>query len=401
LCARANNSFAAENLFEQIPPSGNLTSWNNALMNESKSKGIDWKPNQIIGVIIFGLILLKWSDGSAQWKVTLTGQLLYIFLLFSFCLILHFFDPKVWVQIPCKIFFFTLLILWIVLFQFWGNSILGYVHTASLFGWLYNLYNLDAEQNDSYGNIIPFLVVAIFWWKRKELLALPLALWWPGLLLLAAAILLHIFGYLVQQPVVSVVALFLGIYALTGLAWGSQWLRRSYYPFFLFVFSIPMTAHLSFILFPLQLLMSWLVEMVTHLIGLSVIRHGTQLVDPSGNYGYDVAAACAGMRSLIAIVLLATVIAFGTLRGAGKRIFLIALAVPFSVLGNMLRLLAIIFAAEMGGQKWGDYIHEGGPLGLISLLPYVPGILGLLWIGLRLEKCERKIKQPPTRRYET
>jgi exosortase/archaeosortase family protein len=104
------------------------------------------------------------------------------------------------------------------------------------------------------------------------------------------------------------------------------------------------------------------------------------------------------MRSLIAIVLLGTVVAFGTLRGPCGRIFLVALAVPLSVLGNMLRLLAIIIAAEMGGQKWGDWVHEGGPLGIISLLPYVPGIIGLLWVGRVLEKRERK-KRPATKEH--
>ena len=301
-----------------------------------------------------------------------------------------------WQRLPNKALFFGLLAGWTVLFQFWGNSILGYLRTPSLFEWLYNLYNLNVADNDStYGNLMPFLVVGLFWWKRKELLALPLNPWWPGLVLLAGALLLHILGYLVQQPLVSVIALFAGIYALMGLAWGPAWLRHSAYPFFLFMFSLPLTTHLNFILFPLRLLVCWLVEMVAHIIGISVIRQGTQLMDPSGNYGYDVVAACGGMRSLIAITLLATVVAFGTLRGAFGRIFLVALAVPFSVLGNMLRLLAIIIAAEFGGQKWGDYVHEGGPLGIISLVPYVPGIIGLLWVGRALEKRECQ-RQPTT-----
>jgi exosortase/archaeosortase family protein len=98
------------------------------------------------------------------------------------------------------------------------------------------------------------------------------------------------------------------------------------------------------------------------------------------------------MRSLIAVFLLATVIAFGLLRSPGRRIFLMALALPFAVLGNMLRLLAIIIAAEMGGQEWGNYIHEGGPFGIISLLPYIPGIIGLLWTGRWLENREAKNK---------
>ena len=299
-----------------------------------------------------------------------------------------------WHRLPNKAFFFALLAAWGLLFQFWGNSILGYVHTSSLFEWLYNSYNLSGEAGEdaSVGNLIPFLVVGIFWWKRKELLALPLNLWSPGIWLLSAALLLHIVGYVVQQPFVSVVALFAGIYALMGLAWGREWLKHSAYPFFLFIFSMPLTAHLNFILFPLQLFICWLVEMVAHIVGINVLREGTQLMDPSGAYGYDVAAACAGMRSLIAVFLLATVYGFAAFRSPGKRIFLMALALPFAVLGNMLRLLAIIIAAEMGGQNAGNYVHEGGPFGIISLLPYVPGIIGLLWVGRWLEKREEKNK---------
>ena len=65
-----------------------------------------------------------------------------------------------------------------------------------------DVYNVggDDKNDNSYGKLIPFLVVGLFWWKRKELLALPLRLWWPGLLLLAAALALHLFGFLVQQP---------------------------------------------------------------------------------------------------------------------------------------------------------------------------------------------------------
>ena len=298
-----------------------------------------------------------------------------------------------WRRLPNKSIFFTLLAAWALLFQFFGNSILGYVHTPSLFEWLFNLYNLGNDENDnSYCNIIPFLVTGIFWWKRRELLALPLQLWWPGLPLLAAALALHILGFVVQQPLVSVIALLAGIYALMGLAWGREWLRHSSYPFFLFVFSIPMAAYMNFILFPLRLLVCWLVEMVAHLFGIEIIRQGTQLIDPSGTFQYEVAAACGGMRSLIAVFLLATVIAFGLLRSPGRRIFLMVLALQFAVLGNMLRLLAIIVAAEMGGQKWGNYIHEGGPFGIISLLPYIPGIIGLLWAGRWLENREARNK---------
>jgi exosortase/archaeosortase family protein len=67
-----------------------------------------------------------------------------------------------------------------------------------------------------------------------------------------------------------------------------------------------------------------------------------------------------------------------------------ALALPFSVLGNLARMLLIIVAAEIGGQSWGNYVHEGGPLGIISLVPYLPAMVGLLLAGRWLENRELK-----------
>jgi exosortase/archaeosortase family protein len=73
-----------------------------------------------------------------------------------------------------------------------------------------------------------------------------------------------------------------------------------------------------------------------------------------------------------------------------------ALAFPLSVLGNLFRMLCIIVAAEMGGQNAGNYVHEGGPFGIISLLPYVPAILGLLLTGRWLEKKFNSAEKPQT-----
>jgi exosortase/archaeosortase family protein len=130
--------------------------------------------------------------------------------------------------------------------------------------------------------------------------------------------------------------------------------------------------------------------MVSHFVlGIDIIRHGTELLDPSGTYGYDVAAACSGIHSLIAIFLLATVYGFAVFRSPWQRIFLMALAFPFSVLGNLVRMLFIIIAAEMGGQEWGNYVHEST---FISLMPYVPAMVGFLLVGRWMERRQRKNK---------
>src|SRR6266850_972880 len=128
---------------------------------------------------------------------------------------------KCWERLPNKGFFFVLLAAWLALFQFLGNSTLGYVPTPSLLKWMYLVYlpGPDAGASDDvHGLVIPFIVLGLFWWKREELMALPLKAWWPGLLVVALGLALHVLGYVAQQPKVSIVGLFTGLYGLMGLA---------------------------------------------------------------------------------------------------------------------------------------------------------------------------------------
>ena len=356
-----------------------------ARMNASKSTEIPWRLEQKLGVAFFAALFIGWFSAPAEWRNTGAGKGLYFLLLFAFALMLYLLDRKAWTQITDKAFFVALLAAWLALFQFLGNSILGYIHTTSLFSWMYEAYNSpNPAADDGHGNFIPFLVIGLLWWKRKELLAHPVNLWWPGLWLLVLAMVLHISGYVLQQPRISIVALFTGIYGLMGLSWGRAWLRKSFFPFFLFVFSIPLGDQAKFVTFPLRLLVTQLVVLVAHwILGIDVVRVGTQLFDPSGSYGFNIEAPCSGIRSLVSIFLLATIYGFTAFRSGWIRFFLMALAFPFAVLGNLLRMLCIIVAAELGGQRAGNYVHEST---LISLVPYVPTIVGLLWVGHWIEK---------------
>ena len=295
-----------------------------------------------------------------------------------------------WKRLPNKGVFFLLLAAWLALFQFLGNSTLGYLHTPSLLRWMYIIYRARADpsaSDEGHGLLVPFIVLGLFWWKRKELMALPLQLWSPGLLLIGFALVLHLIGYVVQQPRISIVALFTGIYGIMGLAWGREWLRDSFFPFFLFVFCVPLGWSAQAVTFPLRLLVCRLVEWISgNLFQIDVVREGTALLDPMHKYQYDVAPACSGIRSLFATLAVSIIYAFLSFRTWWKRGLLIASAVPLAVFGNVLRMLTIVVAAEIGGQEAGNYVHEGGPLGIISLLPYAGAFGGMMLLGYVLHE---------------
>jgi exosortase len=261
--------------------------------------------------------------------------------------------------------------------------------------WLLDAYDPAGNymrSDDGHGVLIPFVVLALLWWKREQLLSQPLRIWPLGLSLVCLGLLLHIAGYMGQQPKVSVIAFFVGLYGLTGLAWGPGWLKRSFFPFFLFAFCVPIGLQSQFITFPLRLLVCRLVEWIANgVLAIDVVRDGTALSNAAGHYQYEVAAACSGLRSLLATFALSIIYAFVSFPNAWKRLVLIASAIPLAVLGNLVRMLTIIIAAEIGGQSWGNAVHEGGPLGIYSLLPYIPAFGGLLLLGrwLRPEEPEQ------------
>ena len=290
-----------------------------------------------------------------------------------------------WRWQPDKAFFFALLLVWLALFQFWGNSTLGYVNTTSLPAWMLNAYRSSSNSDvgdDRHGMFVPFVVLGLFWWKRRQLMSLKPDLWMPAALMIALALVLHIFGYVVQQPRISIAAMFLGVYGITGLVWGREWLRASFFPFFIFAFCIPFGSLAEPITFRLRLIVSESVEFLAHsVLGMDVVRQGTNLTDSSRTFGFDVAAPCAGMRSLTATVGLALVYAFVSFESWWKRGLLLASAFPLAVVGNLVRMMTIVIAASLGGQSAGNFVHDGGPAGIISLLPYCIPFGGLLYLG--------------------
>ena len=140
-------------------------------------------------------------------------------------------------------------------------------------------------------------------------------------------------------------------------------------------------------------LVAWISNYV---LQIDVVRVGTALMDPSGAYQYDVAAACSGIRSLFATIAVAIIYAMLCFRPWWKRGVLIASAVPLAVLGNTIRMLSIIIAAEIWGQAGGSYVHDGGPYGILSLLPYVAAFGGLMLLGHWLRESPSKPAAPPS-----
>jgi len=291
--------------------------------------------------------------------------------------------PDEWRQLPNRLFFFILLAAWIGLFCLWGNPTFGYKDTASLFFWMYDVYTSPLN-DEEHGLLIPFLVLTLYWWKRREFVTQPAKLWPAAGGLVLLGLLLHFVGYLIQEQRVSVFAFFLGLYGLTGLAWGKHWLKATLFPFFMFLFCMPVGELATNLTLPLRLLVAQIVTLVAHTgIAPDVIRDGTQIFDAQHTFAYEVAPACSGIRSIVALLAITTIYGFVSFKTPWRRGVMMLAAIPLAILGNVVRLTMTLIVAELFGQAAGKSCETN-----FGFITFAVAIASILFLGRWLEKGE-------------
>ncbi len=279
-----------------------------------------------------------------------------------------------WRRMPHKPAFAALLAGWAALFHWLGNSTFGYKVTPSLFGWLQYSYSMKVEEEHVF--LVPFVVIALLWWKRDELLAVRVRPWGLGLGLLLLAVAIHIAGYVVQQARLSFLGFLAGVYAIMGIVWGPNWLRAIFFPFFLLVFCMPLGNAAELITFPLRMVVTQLsVGISQHALGIDVIREGSQIFDAPRTIQYDVAPACSGIRSLVALLLISTIYGFLGFKSIWKRWLIVLAAFPLAVLGNTIRITTVVLVGKALGQESGMFIEQ--KFGIVTYIIALGALFGL------------------------
>lgn len=282
----------------------------------------------------------------------------------------------------------------LVVWQFWGNAVRGYIDTRSVFWW-WSWQWVNPASETQHGPVILALAGWVFWRNLRKLGAgsgqadCSLA---PALGAMGGGLAVHLLGYAVQQTRISIVAWLLFSWGIMWAAGGGRWARAAMFPLGLMVFAIPMGA-LDAVGFHLRVVVIATTEVLVNAIGVEVVRNGTQLFSPDGSYQYDVAAACSGVRSLMALLALSALVGYLGLRSNGRRVGVFLLAVPLTVVGNVVRISAIVLAGEWLGQGAGEFLHEWA--GFVVFLIVLGGVqLAVNWLAQR-EKLGEPVDAVP------
>jgi exosortase A len=252
--------------------------------------------------------------------------------------------------------------------------------------WMYERY-VAPDSYYSHGFIIP-LISIFFIWKNKAVLRHPeTGSGWIGAVLIVIAVFIHILGMVLYIFSLSGFSLFLYIIGSVWFLLGRRVFMKLLFPlaFLIFMFPVP-EDFLTSISLPLKMLVAKFAVFIVGLTGLPVLQEGFQITIPAGQL--LVGNPCSGLRSIIAFLAIASMLAHLRRFRIAKSALLLISAIPIAMAANVLRVLFLIFISQFWGLKAAQpesFMHTASGIGL-----FVVGLFLLFLTGNLLYAKEDK-----------
>lgn len=245
-----------------------------------------------------------------------------------------------------------------------------------------------SDPNVSHGFFVPLLTGYVVWQERDRLRKLAPSPSNFGLLLMAIGAALLCMGppSLNTFAFATRIALIFSIAGAILFLRGFRTLRALTYPMLLLLLMIPLPGFmLQRITFPLQILASQLAERGLDLLGFSVLREGNILRMPGETL--DVAEACSGLRSLLALTFLGQ--AYVCLLDGRKwmRPLMALLVIPVAVFANAMRIVASAVAGSYRPELIKGLFHES-----TGWVVFVIAFLCIVLLHSMCNHIDRKIR---------
>jgi exosortase len=229
-----------------------------------------------------------------------------------------------------------------------------------------------------YGYYIPGVAAYLIWERRGRLArTTPRSSWWgyPLLVLGLAALVLGRAGGIQVSARVSLIPVLFGLALFLG---GPEVARLLAFPFTFLALMIPLPADvLQRLSWPLQLFTARFSTDVLHLLGYPVLLQGVYIDLPT--IRLEVAEACSGFRSLVALGATGVLLAYLTQDRWTRRALLVAAVIPVAVLANAIRVTVNIAVG----------IYDGTFHAMAGWMAFLIAVLVLLALATALGRAAK------------
>jgi len=213
------------------------------------------------------------------------------------------------------------------------------------------------QYNQEHSKLIPFAVLFLVWYHRDQIRSAPKSGNNLGLLFVALGIGCYVVAARAFQPRVALFGLPFLVYGLVLYLWGGAVARILLFPVALLFFLIPLGA-LEQTTFRLQFLIIGAVKVLSSICGISIYTVGTSIRPVHGDWGFEIAEGCSGVRSLIAMIMLTALYVHLCERVFWKKIVTLAASVLFAIVGNAGRIFTIIVLGQLGFANFAGGIYH-------------------------------------------
>lgn len=240
------------------------------------------------------------------------------------------------------------------------------------------------DSNYSHGFLIPVVSGYLLWKKRDELRAAASQVDYRGLVLVALGMLMFVFANGGAEYFTLRVSFVVSLFGLIWFLFGRIVIGKSWFELAFLIFMIPIPYVIYFAAtFPMQLLASKITASILNLIGMGAIRQGN-IIHIQG-YSLEVAEACSGMRSVMALLALGALYAYTTQRRFSGKLILFLSTIPIAVVANVIRVFVTSLLAYTVTEK---VTHE--PLhSIMGLSVFVIAFILMFLVGQLLKRVLR------------
>jgi len=229
--------------------------------------------------------------------------------------------------------------------------------------------------SSTYNHIL--LVPPILFWlvrlRLRDLMRLTPTGWWPGLILFACGMLAWLAGAAVEVNLASQFGAVVILQGATVTLLGPRVAAGLLFPLGYMLFLVPFGDEIIPVL---QAVTAKLAVALTHVSGVPAVVSGVFIDTPAGLF--EVAEACSGVKFLVAMVALGTLVAHLCFASWNRRVAFMFAAVVVPVLANGVRAWGTIYVAQSQGIEFAagfDHIVYGW----IFFAVVMATLLGTAW----------------------
>jgi exosortase len=244
-----------------------------------------------------------------------------------------------------------------------------------VFAWMIDRWRAP-DTYYSHGFLIPFISLFLIWHNRRKLESLefkPTQAGWPIFL---AGIAMYVLSAVWLVYSLAGFSLLIVIAGLILLFLGREFLRELRFSLLFLGFMIPVPMFLStFISFRLKLIAAQLAVAAVNELGIRAIREGS--VIKTAHAYLLVEDPCSGIRSLIALIALGTLMAHFSGKSRKKKIALFLSSIPIAIIANACRIVALTLISEVYGPQYiTGFIHS-----LLGVAVFIVSLFGLTLVA--------------------